>query len=651
MHDCDPKRNCNATNNRGIALCGRRNPALIPPAGLDTNPLAAIGSLQYASGTMQVKATSLAQTVDVETPELVVLSYTIAGVGSRASAAMLDYLICIVSFIALIVAVMQFGSVNVLGLSTDVSAAWALAVIGLFQFAVLWLYYVLFEALMDGQTPGKRIMHLRVVRDGGLAVNFEASAIRNLVRIVDMQPAFLYAIGMVSAVANPRGKRLGDVAAGTLVVKEDLTSQPMVAPAPRRSPASEALTVTAHLTEEQYALLDRFVQRRMDLEPARRNELAANLVERLKEALGDDTTHAPLNALVRLHATEQSARARGAASRHDRGAARERHAIVAINAPRWTAFANRLKTVQGQGLKSLDENGVREFVQEYRELTSDLARLRTATRGTEPAELFYLNRLVASAHSLLYRRRTVTLTRVVQFLFVDVPAEIRASVVPISLATALLFVPVLITSLSVVRKPTLATVLLPPGMMARADSGVARSKSGNTEYITDPQVLRPMMASRIITNNVQVTFMAFALGISAGVLTVWLLITNGINIGAVIGLYLSKDIGHLVFGFMAPHGVLELSAIVISGGAGFLLAAGMLIPGERTRRTALAENGRRAVRLVAGSAFLLLFAGTLEGFVSPNANISLAAKFAVSAASAVVLALYLYKRPTAPLDS
>ena len=310
-----------------------------------------------------------------------------------------------------------------------------------------------------------------------------------------------------------------------------------------------------------------------------------------------------------------------------------------------------MKDVQSSGLKSLDERGVRDFVQEYRELTSDLARLRTATRGAEPAELFYLNRLVASAHSLLYRRNTITLSRIVQFLFVDVPSEIRASAAPIGLAAALMFVPVFITARSVVLKPALAEVLLPPSMMARADSGVARAKTGNTEYIRDPQVLRPMMASRIITNNVQVTFMAFALGISAGILTVWLLITNGISIGAVVGLYLSKHIGHLVFGFMAPHGVFELSAIVISGGAGFLLAAGMIAPGDRTRRTALVENGKRAIRLVAGSAFLLVFAGSLEGFVSPNAGIPLSVKFAISAASAVVLALYLFQRPKVRLDS
>lgn len=600
---------------------------------------------------MHVKSAPLAQTVDVETPELTVLSYTIAGVGSRASAAMLDYLFCVVAFIALIIIILQFASRNDLGLTQDASAAWAIAVIGLFQFAVLWLYYVIFEALLDGQTPGKRIMNLRVVRDGGLAVNFEASAIRNLVRIIDMQPVFLYAIGMLSTVANARGKRLGDMAAGTLVVKEGVISQPMVAQAPRRASQSDVLTITARLTEDQYELLDRFVQRRMSFEPARRNELASNLAGRLKDVLDGEETGTPLTALVRLHDDEQAARARGLASRHDRGAARERHAIVAINAPRWAAFAKRLTSVQGRGLRSLNETEVREFVQEYRELTSDLARLRTATRGTEPAELFYLNRLVASAHSLLYRRQTVTLRRVVQFLFVDVPAEVRASVVPIGLAAALLFVPVLVTAIAVVRKPDLATQLLPPSMMQRADSGVIRSKSGNNDYIQDPQVLRPLMASRIITNNVQVVFMSFALGITAGILTVWLLITNGISIGAVVGLYLSKGIGHLVFGFMAAHGVLELSAIVFAGGGGFLLAAGMIVPGERTRRLALVENGKRAVRLVTGSAFLLVFAGSLEGFVSPNANIPIEAKFAISAASAVMLALYLYKSPTKRLDS
>ena len=165
--------------------------------------------------------------VEIETPELVTVSYTIAGAGSRAAAAIVDYLICIASFLALL-AVFAFFDIRVFGRQdAAVTTAWAVAIIGLVQFSILWLYYVLFEALMDGQTPGKRLLRLRVVRDGGLSVTFGASAVRNLVRIVDMQPLFLYAVGLVSSISNRLGKRLGDFAAGTLVVREALVSQPI----------------------------------------------------------------------------------------------------------------------------------------------------------------------------------------------------------------------------------------------------------------------------------------------------------------------------------------------------------------------------------------------------------------------------------------
>lgn len=582
----------------------------------------------------------LSQTVDVETPELVVLTYTVAGVGSRAVAAMIDYFVCVLAFVVGVVGLVQFGRWTGFGVSTGTSAAWVVAIIGLFQFAILWLYYVLFEALDDGQTPGKRIMKLRVVLDGGLAITFEASAIRNLVRIVDMQPLLLYAVGLTSLVINTRGKRLGDLAAGTLVVKEGLVLQNIESRAPKINANAAAIALSAKLSEDEYALLDRFVQRRMEFDTERRSQLAASLAERLAGALSDFSDLAPINALVRLHEDERSARARGVASRNETGAARERHAIVAINSPRWHAFAARLAELGGKGLASLDEKGVREFVQEYRDLAADLARLRTATRGHDSPELFYLNRLVATAHSLLYRRRTVSLARVVQFLFGAVPKEIRASFRPILLASALLFVPTAIAARAVVEQPSLIPTLLPRGMVERADSGVVNAKTGKG-YIDDPEVLRPVFASRIMTNNVQVTFMAFAFGITAGIMTVWLLVTNGISIGSAIGLYLTKDIGHLIFGFMAPHGVFELFAIVVAGGAGFLLAAGMLVPGQRTRRQALVENGKRAIRLLAGSSFLLVFAGAIEGFISPNANISLAGKFAFSLMTAVLLIAYV----------
>jgi uncharacterized membrane protein SpoIIM required for sporulation len=109
----------------------------------------------------------------------------------------------------------------------------------------------------------------------------------------------------------------------------------------------------------------------------------------------------------------------------------------------------------------------------------------------------------------------------------------------------------------------------------------------------------------------------------------------------VFGLYQSKGIAKLLLAFVAPHGVLELTAVCIAGGAGFLLAAALLLPGRRTRKRALVENGQRAIRLVAAATVLLLVAGTLEGFVSPIPSWPLNAKFAVSAATLVLLVLYL----------
>src|SRR6185503_828495 len=160
-------------------------------------------------------------------------------------------------------------------------------------------------------------------------------------------------------------------------------------------------------------------------------------------------------------------------------------------------------------------------------------------------------------------------------------------------------------------------------------------------YIPDPQIFRPVMASQIIANNVQVTFSVFAFGIGFGIGTLLVLVLNGVSLGGVFGLYTAKGIGDLLLKFVAPHGVLELSAICIAGGAGFLLAAAVLVPGPRTRKRALVENSRRAIRLVAAATLLLLVAGTLEGFVSPIEWWPLSAKLAVSGATALLLVLYL----------
>ena len=595
------------------------------------------------------RSSALVQTVDIETPELVTFSYTIAGVGSRVAAALIDYLLCLVLFIALLITLAFVGANRLVSFGGTSSEAWALAIVVLGQFFILWGYYVLWEGLADGQTPGKRYMRLRVVSDGGYSVSFAGSAIRNLVRILDMQPLFTYGVGIGSIVLTKQGKRLGDLAAGTLVVREQVVRESGIG---NRESVERRGTTTAQpvaaavrharLNDDEYAVLERFIERRESLDPARRAVLATRLVERFSSALSGHPAVAggPGDQLFELYTDERQARASGAVVGRETGAARERHAIVASGTPRWSSFAKQLDRAQRSGLKSLGEDGVRDFVAEYRDLAADLARLQTAARGREREEVFYLSRLMAGAHNLLYRGRSLTFKDVWRTFAVDAPREVCRSLGPIALAAGLLFGPAAIAYTAVVRDPGVARVFIPTAMLDRAEDGVRRAKTGRG-YISDPELFRPVMATSIIANNVQVTFAAFAMGIAFGIGTVIVLVTNGVSLGGVFGLYASKGIASLLVKFVAPHGVLELSAICIAGGAGFLLAAGLLVPGSRPRSEALRENARRAIRLVAASTVLLLIAGTLEGFVSPIETWPLAWKLAVSASTAVFLVIYL----------
>ena len=600
-------------------------------------------------------ALQLEQTVDVETPELVVLTYSIAGIGSRVVAALVDLVICVAAMALLA------GATVVLQIPARVGngplgggGSWLVAFLVLGQFAILWGYYVLFEGLRDGQTPGKRLFRLRVVREGGYSVDFAASALRNLVRVLDLQPGFIYLVGLASMLATKRNRRLGDLVAGTIVVREDVGELPRAPQRPRPPEVESAPALQTQLSEDEYQVLGRFVERWSSLEPLRRAAIAQQLATRFAAALPDDG-RAPAARLLELHERERQARARGVSSRGETGAGRERQALIAAGSPRWNAFAVRLAAAQRNGLRSLGEQGVREFVAEYRALAADLARLRTAAGGRALDELFQLGRLVAGAHNLLYRDQGTALRTAFRFLFADVPREIRRSARPIGLAALLMFAPAIIAATAVIREPRVAPRMVPTSMLQRADEGVRRARSGEG-YIPDPQLFRPVMASAIVANNVQVSFAAFAGGIAFGAITAVLLLANGISLGAVTGLYVSKGIGTLLLAFVAPHGVLELFAICVAAGGGFLLAAALLLPGARTRRAALAENGRRAARLLAGSTLLLLAAGSLEGLVSPIEWWPLEGKLAVSATTLVLLVVYLLegrepKRATTERDT
>src|SRR5882762_7690278 len=159
----------------------------------------------------------------IETPERVELHYVLANIGNRFLAAGIDHLI---QTVAIVIIFLLAGALSSWQFFSSMNV-WTAALTVLAIFAIYWGYFVAFETLWSGQTPGKRIMRLRVVREDGRPVRFFEVFVRNLLRLaIDFQPFPSYAIGVVSIIFSARSKRVGDFVAGTVVVKERATEAP-----------------------------------------------------------------------------------------------------------------------------------------------------------------------------------------------------------------------------------------------------------------------------------------------------------------------------------------------------------------------------------------------------------------------------------------
>lgn len=206
--------------------------------------------------------------VTISTPEGVELELPLAGLGSRFAAALADIII-------------KTGLILALAIALGVAGAYGDALFSVLAFLVFFGYDILFETLASGRTLGKRWTGLRVVRLEGQPIGFVASAIRNTLRLVDILP-FGYVIGAISILASSNNQRLGDIAAGTLVIRE--RSDPRTdwtAPSFTRSQAPVGWDVSS-ITAEEVATVRGFLERRYDLTPEARRQLGSTLAERLR---------------------------------------------------------------------------------------------------------------------------------------------------------------------------------------------------------------------------------------------------------------------------------------------------------------------------------------------------------------------------------
>lgn len=223
----------------------------------------------------------------VETPEQVQLHFALAGIGSRFLALALDTLLQVGAGL-LVGIVLLFAGISGFLRGFQTTSLWLTAALIAFAFLLEFGYFALFETFWSGQTPGKRAIGIRVIKDTGRPLSPAETVARNLLRIVDQLPAF-YGIGVLVAMCNSQGKRLGDFVAGSIVVRENSLNQ--VQHSWTTTPASGSSFLAGNrLTADEVALVNTFLARRYDLAPEVRDRMAQQVLLRLepKLTLNDD---------------------------------------------------------------------------------------------------------------------------------------------------------------------------------------------------------------------------------------------------------------------------------------------------------------------------------------------------------------------------
>lgn len=317
--------------------------------------------------------------------------------------------------------------------------------------------------------------------------------------------------------------------------------------------------------------------------------------------------------------------------------------IVVARRERWARLGDLLdRARKGGGPGALAPEEVREFAGLYREAAADLARLRTAR--AEPEVTAYVERLVAAGHDVLYRGGAAEGTGAagfVRFLATGFPRVVRRSAGAFALAAALWAAGALMAFAAASVRPDLARELSPQAYLDRAEAAAAARAAGETPgYLhLDPTFL-PLFSSAVIANNVQATFLAFALGVTAGLGTAAVLLFNGVLFGAVAALFSNAGVSEPFWTFVAAHGMVEIPAFLLAGAAGLRVGGAILRPGTRTRREGLVAEALDAARLLGGTTIVLVVAGLIEGFVSPS-PLPAWAKAATGVAAGATLLLWV----------
>jgi uncharacterized membrane protein SpoIIM required for sporulation len=310
--------------------------------------------------------------------------------------------------------------------------------------------------------------------------------------------------------------------------------------------------------------------------------------------------------------------------------------FVASREPAWERLAAIEARANQGGLRTLTRQEVRELGPLYRRAASDLAYARA--HGASQTLVAQLNRLVAGGHGLLYSTDTRDWSGLGGFFRRDFPRAFRRRMPFFLAAVGLTMLGFLAAYVAVIRDRNNIDIFIPANSPFR--KSLEYWEKGNTSGgRTDAEAAA--MTSFYITNNTRVSFAVFAVGIAGGVFSAFLLFQNGALVGGLTGVITHAKQHKSYWPALLPHGVVELSAIFISGAAGLSLGWALLAPGPYRRRDALLLAAREVIPLVIGTILLLLFAGFVEAFIS-HSPLPREMKVVFGVTSGVALYTYLF---------
>jgi uncharacterized membrane protein SpoIIM required for sporulation len=285
------------------------------------------------------------------------------------------------------------------------------------------------------------------------------------------------------------------------------------------------------------------------------------------------------------------------------------HEFIRARQPAWGELENFLSEARRLSLARVPLKVFEKGSALYRQTVADLAYARMSFPGHPVVR--ELEQLVGSAHSILYQADHARSSNWREFWRATWPNRVREAARPILLAVALFWAGAVVGFFPTARNPVLESFFVSPKMRE-----AIAAKRLWTESLTRTA---PASGSGIAVNNIKVSLLAWGLGLTLGIGTVWLLVFNGVMLGAIAAACLRAGMLLPLTEFIVAHGSLELPAIWISGGAGLLMAEAMLFPGRYSRTVELGLKGRHSVQIIVGIVPLLLVAGAIEAFISPSA--------------------------------